>query len=58
MERCHLIGAAAEADGIALYRRDGFREVGTYREQGLLDGRRVDVLVMEWLLSRSSLRRA
>jgi len=39
------------AAGLALYRREGFREVGTYREQGLLDGRWVDVLVMERLLS-------
>lgn len=36
--------------GLALYRRMGFREVGTYREQGQLDGRWVDVVVMERLL--------
>ena len=36
--------------GQALYRRVGFREVGTYREQGELDGRWVDVTVMELLL--------
>ena len=36
--------------GMALYRRFGFREVGVYREQGLLDGRWVDVVVMERLL--------
>jgi phosphinothricin acetyltransferase len=36
--------------GVALYRRMGFVEVGTYREQGQLDGRWVDVLVMERLL--------
>lgn len=36
--------------GIALYHRLGFREVGVYREQGLLDGRWVDVVVMEHLL--------
>jgi len=36
--------------GIALYRRAGFRTVGTYREQGMLDGRWVDVTVMEKLL--------
>jgi L-amino acid N-acyltransferase YncA len=36
--------------GIALYRRAGFTEVGVYREQGLLDGRWVDVVVMERLL--------
>lgn len=36
--------------GQALYRRAGFREVGTYREQGQLDGRWVDVTMMELLL--------
>jgi L-amino acid N-acyltransferase YncA len=36
--------------GVALYRRHGFREVGVYREQGVLDGRWVDVVVMERLL--------
>jgi phosphinothricin acetyltransferase len=33
--------------GIALYERAGFRHVGVYREQGLLDGRWVDTVVME-----------
>lgn len=37
--------------GMRLYRRCGFREVGVYREQGELDGRWVDVVVMEKLLS-------
>jgi L-amino acid N-acyltransferase YncA len=36
--------------GIALYNRLGFREVGVYREQGQLDGKWVDVVVMERLL--------
>ena len=36
--------------GMALYRRFGFSEVGTYREHGRLDGRWVDVVVMEKLL--------
>ena len=36
--------------GIALYRRMGFSEVGIYREQGLLDGKWVDVIVMDKLL--------
>jgi len=36
--------------GQALYRRVGFREVGTYREQGELDGEWVDVTMMELLL--------
>ena len=38
------------AAGVALYRRMGFTSVGVYREQGRLDGRWVDVLVMERLL--------
>jgi phosphinothricin acetyltransferase len=36
--------------GMALYRKHGFREVGIYREQGVLDGRWVDTIVMERLL--------
>jgi phosphinothricin acetyltransferase len=36
--------------GMALYERSGFRSVGIYREQGLLDGTWVDVIVMERLL--------
>src|SRR5215216_5688043 len=36
--------------GMRLYTRSGFREVGVYREQGLLDGRWVDVVIMERLL--------
>ena len=36
--------------GVALYQRLGFRRVGVYREQGLLDGRWVDVLLMERVL--------
>ena len=38
------------AAGVALYRRLGFVEVGVYREQGRLDGRWVDVVVMEQIL--------
>jgi phosphinothricin acetyltransferase len=33
-----------------LYQRHGFQTVGTYHEQGLLDGRWVDVTVMEKIL--------
>jgi len=40
--------------GVALYERMGFIPVGVYREQGLLDGQWVDVLIMEHLLSRAS----
>jgi len=36
--------------GVALYERMGFSQVGIYREQGLLDGKWVDVLIMEQLL--------
>ena len=38
------------ASGMALYERLGFRTVGVYREQGLLDGKWVDTVVMEKLL--------
>ncbi len=38
------------ADGMALYEKLGFRTVGVYREQGLLDGKWVDTVVMEKLL--------
>lgn len=34
----------------ALYARFGFREVGVFREQGLVDGRWVDTVVMEKIL--------
>jgi phosphinothricin acetyltransferase len=33
-----------------VYRQAGFREVGIYREQGRLDGRWVDTIVMEKIL--------
>jgi phosphinothricin acetyltransferase len=36
--------------GMALYTRLGFRTVGVYREQGRLDGRWVDTIIMEKLL--------
>jgi phosphinothricin acetyltransferase len=47
-----LVLAALDENGAgrALYARLGFREVGIYREQGRLDGRWVDVVVMERLL--------
>jgi L-amino acid N-acyltransferase YncA len=37
--------------GQRLYRKRGFRVVGVFREQGRLDGRRIDVMAMEKLLS-------
>jgi phosphinothricin acetyltransferase len=36
--------------GVALYEKLGFRAVGVYREQGLVDGRWMDTIVMEKLL--------
>jgi len=36
--------------GMRAYRRAGFRDVGVYREQGRLDGRWVDTVVMEKIL--------
>ncbi|MBX3071992.1 MAG: N-acetyltransferase [Thermomicrobiales bacterium] len=36
--------------GMRLYARHGFRVVGIYREQGVLEGRWVDTIVMELLL--------
>lgn len=36
--------------GMRLYERHGFQQVGIYHEQGMLDGRWVDVIVMEKLL--------
>jgi phosphinothricin acetyltransferase len=36
--------------GVALYERLGFRRVGVYREQGMLDGKWVDTVIMEKLL--------
>ena len=38
------------ASGVRLYEGLGFSRVGTYREQGMLDGRWVDTLIMEKLL--------
>lgn len=35
---------------VHLYTRQGFQTVGVYHEQGMLDGRWVDVIVMEKLL--------
>jgi len=38
--------------GKRLYRKVGFREVGVFREHGEIDGRYVDVVAMERILSR------
>jgi L-amino acid N-acyltransferase YncA len=51
--RYHKLVLAAfpyNAAGCALYARCGFRAVGIYREQGMLDGKWVDVILMEQLL--------
>jgi phosphinothricin acetyltransferase len=42
------------AAGMRAYARAGFREVGIYREQGRLDGRWVDTVVMEKILEGPS----
>jgi len=39
------------AGGMALYAKSGFRAVGIYHEQGRLDGKWIDTIVMEKLLS-------
>lgn len=36
--------------GQGLYKKRGFREVGVFKNQGILDGRYVDVMAMEKLL--------
>ncbi len=40
----------SNAGGIALYTKHGFRTVGIFKEQGQLDGRWVDTVIMEKLL--------
>ncbi|MGI8554286.1 MAG: arsinothricin resistance N-acetyltransferase ArsN1 family A [Dehalococcoidia bacterium] len=45
-----LAAFPSNAPGMRLYERHGFLTVGIYHEQGMLDGRWVDVIVMEKLL--------
>jgi phosphinothricin acetyltransferase len=45
-----LAAFPTNAAGMRLYARRGFQVVGTYHEQGMLDGRWVDVIVMEKIL--------
>ena len=45
-----LAAMAFNDAGLALYTAAGFSRVGVYREQGQLDGRWVDVVIMEKLL--------
>jgi phosphinothricin acetyltransferase len=50
---CHKMVLAAfptNAPAMRLYERHRFATVGIYHEQGMLDGRWVDVVVMEKLL--------
>ncbi|WP_243526778.1 arsinothricin resistance N-acetyltransferase ArsN1 family A [Bacillus pseudomycoides] len=37
--------------GQGLYRKMGYREVGVFEKQGVMDGERVDIMIMEKLLS-------
>lgn len=50
-----LAALASNRAGEALYTKLGFRRVGVYREQGLLDGRWTDVLLMDRLLDERPL---
>jgi len=45
-----LAGFPFNERGLKLYERHGFRTVGTYHEQGMLDGKWVDVILMEKML--------
>jgi len=50
-----LLTFSFNAQGQGLYRKLGYREVGTFREQGRLDGALVDVMAMEKILVPSVL---
>ncbi len=45
-----LAAFPTNAPGMRLYERHGFHTVGVYHEQGMLDGRWVDVVTMEKIL--------
>jgi len=45
-----LTALASNDAGLGLYESAGFSRVGIYREQGLLDGKWVDVTIMEKIL--------
>ncbi len=49
-----LFTFAFNAPGRKLYDKRGFREVGTFHEQGLLEGRFVDVVAMEKILTATA----
>ncbi len=46
-----LAGFPTNAASVRLYQRHGFATVGIYHEQGQLDGRWVDVIIMEKILA-------
>ncbi len=48
-----LAAFPTNAPGMRLYERHDFTTVGIYHEQGMLDGRWIDVIVMEKLLQAS-----
>ena len=45
-----LTALASNDAGLGLYDSAGFSRVGIYREQGMLDGKWVDVAIMEKIL--------
>ena len=45
-----LAAFPTNAPGMRLYERHGFTTVGIYREQGMLDGRWQDIIIMEKIL--------
>ena len=45
-----LAAFPTNARGMRLYERHGFTQVGIYHEQGMLDGKWVDVILMERML--------
>ena len=45
-----LAALASNSAGVGLYESAGFTRVGIYHEQVMLDGRWVDVVIMEKLL--------
>ncbi len=49
-----LLTFAFNEAGQHLYRKLGYREVGVFEEHGMLDGRKIDVRIMEKLLQPQS----
>ncbi len=47
-----LFALSHNSAGLQLYTKRGFREVGVFHEQGMLDGRFADVTIMEKILTR------